>query len=641
MNRLPVFFRSGMSLFLLWMFLFLICRLFFLVFAGNWTDTFLLLEATFRGWQFDAAISAYLISLPYILLALANFIGRVKGQLMLIAKWFLIVVGVVVLFLTTADIPYYMHYGSRLNSAALLWKDNILFAAGMIAGEPKYFLFLIPLIVFITVYYVVIKRIFSGQSKANQSSKTIQISLFIAGAILIVIGMRGRIGEKTTLKTGAAYFSQDPFVNHYTLNPVFNFFYSLAEDLKGGPPLPDLASIDDAVEFTSNALAAGHLPSPVARNIVPDSAERRMNVVLVIMEGMSRFNMGKYNGPANITPVLDSLKKISWWFENFYTQGIHTHNGIFSTLYSYPALLRKHPMNNIPSQQYYSIPQVLHERDYQNIFFVTHDGQFDNVSGFLTGNGFDRVYSQDDFPSDKILSTLGVPDDYLFEFSIPAMNLIYATGKNFLCGFMTGSNHRPLIFPEWAHIDFTSKEEEYRMVEYADWSVGRFLKMASSQPWYDNTIFVFIADHGMSFGHTYDMPLSFHHSPFIIHAPGLGLKSESFDALCGQIDVLPTVMGLMNMRYVNNTFGIDVHKSSRPCIYFTADDKIGCIDKEHYFIHRLNGGETLFKYENLSFDDLLQNNPARADLLRKYAFSMLKTSEEINKKQLFSKQGIE
>ena len=171
-----------------------------------------------------------------------------------------------------------------------------------------------------------------------------------------------------------------------------------------------------------------------------------MNVVVVIMESMSRFNMGEYGGPQGITPNLDSLKKHSWWFENIFTQGIHTFNGIYSTLFSFPGLLKQHPMRKIPTHPFYSIPIILKENNYENLFFVTHDGQFDNTEGFLMANGFDKVYSNDDYPSEKNLSTLGVPDDYLFEFSIPKMNEIVAKEKNFFCGFINLSVNPASIF---------------------------------------------------------------------------------------------------------------------------------------------------------------------------------------------------
>ncbi|MFH1005786.1 MAG: LTA synthase family protein [Bacteroidota bacterium] len=378
--------------------------------------------------------------------------------------------------------------------------------------------------------------------------------------------------------------------------------------------------------------------SPIARKIIAQGEPKKMNLVLVIMERMSGFYMGKYDGPKNITPVLDSLKNISLWFENIFTQGTHTFSGIYSTLFSYPTLLKKHSMANIPSEKYYSMPQVLKEQGYRNLFFISHDGQFDNVQGFLTANCFDKVYTHDNYPSEKILSTLGVPDDYLFEYSIPKMNEVVSEGKNFFCGFMTSSNHEPFIFPEWAKINFKSSEDKFKIVEYADWSIGKFMKLASEQSWYNNTIFVFVADHGMTPKWVYEMPITFHHTPLIIYSPGMNLQPAIYDCLGSQMDIFPTVMDLMNFSYVNNTMGIDLLKEKHPYIYFTADDKIGCLDKEFYFIHQNNGIETLYRYENMKTDNYIEQYKTKTESMKTYAYSMLQTTQWIINNKKFGKQ---
>src|SRR5207253_1287974 len=99
---------------------------------------------------------------------------------------------------------------------------------------------------------------------------------------------------------------------------------------------------------------------------------------------------------------------------------------------------------------------------------------------------------------------------------------------------------------------------------------------------YKNTIFVFVADHGKEVAGAYDMPITYHHTPLIISAPGLNLPSRAYDYPGTQMDIFPTVMGLMNFSYQNNTLGIDLLKEKRLFAFFTADDKIGCTDKEYF-----------------------------------------------------------
>jgi phosphoglycerol transferase MdoB-like AlkP superfamily enzyme len=284
------------------------------------------------------------------------------------------------------------------------------------------------------------------------------------------------------------------------------------------------------------------------------------------------------------------------------------------------------------------MPLTLKNLGYHDLFFITHDGQFDNAEGFLRANGFDEVYTESDYPSEKALSTLGIPDDYMFEYSIPVLSKLSAEGKTFFCGYMTGSNHHPFIFPPWASIHFKGKNDGERMVEYCDWSIGKFLKLASKESWYNNTLFVFVADHGMAVNPVYDMPITYNHCPLIFFAPGLKLPPKTYDCMASQMDIFPTVMDLLSQSYTNNTMGIDLLKEKRPFAFFTADDKIGCTDKEYFFVHRNNGAESMYRYKNLETTDVLSQNKAKADSMRAYAYSMLQTAQWIVEKEKFCKK---
>jgi phosphoglycerol transferase MdoB-like AlkP superfamily enzyme len=605
-------------------------------------DCLLVLNSFFYGFRFDTCISCYILSLPFVLLSIGSIFHQSERILLTVAHYLIAVLYCIAFFICCADIPYFNHFSARLSTSSLLWMDSPTFMLKMIFGTFSYWIYLL---LFFVLCFLFVKRLNKAKSRRAQEfpteAKTFSLRsilyFFLFSAVLF-LGIRGRIAKKSPMVAGTAYFSDNNFLNQLGLNPVFTFMNSVIEDAKPENTRLNLMNDELAINNVKEYLNSGKIAdSPVARNITATGEPKKMNVVIVIMEGMSRFNMGEYGGPKNITPVLDSLKNISLWFDNMYTQGIHTFNGIYSTLFSYPSLLKKHTMKRIPSKQYYSMPEILRENNYQNLFFVTHDGQFDNIQGFLTANGFDNIFSQKDYPSEKVLSTLGVPDDYMFEYSIPKMNEIAAKGRNFFCGFMTASNHDPLVFPDWAKINFKSAEDRYRIIEYSDWSIGQFIKRASKESWFNNTIFVFVADHGSNRSQVYDMPLTYHHAPLIIYAPGLHVTPQSFDCFGGQMDIFPTIMGLMNLSYVNNTMGVDLLKEKRPYIYFTADDKIGCIDKDFYFIHRMNGNESLYRYKDQSTDNYLEQYKMRADSMRSYAYSMLQTAQSMVENEKFQK----
>jgi phosphoglycerol transferase MdoB-like AlkP superfamily enzyme len=290
-------------------------------------------------------------------------------------------------------------------------------------------------------------------------------------------------------------------------------------------------------------------------------------------------------------------------------------------------------MNTTTIRRFSGFSNIL--KEYESVYFTTHDDQFDNAGGFLIANGFKYIISQKDYPSAMVLSTLGVPDHSMFEYSIQKLNELSRSGKPFFSVFMTASDHGPYIIPP--DIDFKPKnnDKQKQIVEYADWSIKRFLQLASAQDWFRNTVFAFIADHGAyspvttHTPVTYDMPLSYHHTPLIIYAPYIITQPRQFDCLGGQIDVFPTVMGILNFPYINNTFGIDLLREKRPYMYFSADDKIGCLDRDFFYVFRTNGIETLYKYRDSDTKNYIMQYKSAADSMKAYAFSMLQSAQWI------------
>jgi phosphoglycerol transferase MdoB-like AlkP superfamily enzyme len=300
-------------------------------------------------------------------------------------------------------------------------------------------------------------------------------------------------------------------------------------------------------------------------------------------------------------------------------------------LFSYPALLAKHPMRNAVMKQYSGISQTLLNESYHTMYFTSHDGQFDNTEGFLYNNSFVKVYSQSDYPSKEILSTLGVPDHYLFSFSIKKIDEIYKASKLFFSVILTSSNHSPVIIPKNISFIPRSNNKYEQIVEYSDWAIGNFLREASNYEWFKNTVFVFTADHGGIVGTSpYDIPLSYNHIPLIIYAPHV-LAPKTFNEFGGQIDIYPILLDLLNIEYDNNTMGVNILKTPRPCMYFSADDKIACINNEYLYVYRVHGAESLYKYRNGDVKNYIDEEKFITDRLRNYAFSMLQTSQWIIK----------
>jgi phosphoglycerol transferase MdoB-like AlkP superfamily enzyme len=215
----------------------------------------------------------------------------------------------------------------------------------------------------------------------------------------------------------------------------------------------------------------------------------------------------------------------------------------------------------------------------------------------------------------------------MFEYSISHLNDLSRNDEPFLAVYMTASDHAPYIIPD--DISFSPRNGgiKQKIIEYADWSIGYFIESAKRQEWFENTLFVMVADHGSLVNSVYDMPLTYHHTPLIMYAPEMIGEPKFVDGFGGQIDIFPTIMGLLNISYVNNTMGIDLLKEHRPYIYFSADDKIGCLNDEFFYVIRTEGGESFYRYRNRDTKNYLELYPDTADSMKEYVYSMLQVSQ--------------
>lgn len=200
------------------------------------------------------------------------------------------------------------------------------------------------------------------------------------------------------------------------------------------------------------------------------------------------------------------------------------------------------------------LPTVLKQLGYDNMFFMTHEAQYDNMKAFFLTNGYKEIFSQESYPKDSVVNSFGVSDHFEFDFALQQLNNKAKRKQPFMATILTISNHPPYVVPEW--FKARTKDPETQIVEYADWAIGDFLRKARKRPWYKNTIFVIQADHGKMVGKSdVELPESYNHIPLIMFGPGI--KPMKYDGLGMQVDVMPTLLGLMGVSYNYDGFGVD------------------------------------------------------------------------------------
>ena len=580
-----------------------------------------------RGLWFDTVVACYILILPISVVLLAASVGWYQRGLRRFAVIWAGAFYTVVFAISASNIPYYAYFAKNINSSIFNWFSYADTTTGMILGERSWWIYIGMFLVVLTLYIWIINRWLAWSHKriASKPKGTPRWQYGLWSVLLIglcVFGIRGRIGYNP-IKISQSYYCNDPFLNQLGIAPAFNLLTSVLDDMRPENRELKLMPYDEAITQTRRLLSIeGQVDSAhvLARHIPADSVQRRPNIVVILMESMSGALLQTLGQQKRLTPTLDSLYGCSWAFTNFYSAGIHTNHGITATLYSFPALMKRNLMKGTVTPRRHGLPTVLKDLGYHNMFFMTHESQYDNMNAFLHTNGYDDVYAQEDYPSSERVNAFGVSDHYLFDFGLEKINEEAKKGKPWMATLLTISNHPPYMVPEW--FEAQSEKEELQIVEYSDWCIGNFLAKARQQNWYKNTLFVILADHGKIVGPIdSDLPESYNHIPLVIFGPGV--KAEKTDHLATQVDVMPTILGIMGVEYDFEGFGVNLLHQQRDMVFYTADDQVAARDQNRRFLHIPATGQTF--YEGC--------DKQHADDLQRYVFSMVQTAEYMQRQE--------
>jgi len=297
------------------------------------------------------------------------------------------------------------------------------------------------------------------------------------------------------------------------------------------------------------------------RIISAQGIEKHYNVMLVMMESMSAGYMGVYGNSKKLTPHLDALSKKSLFFSNFFATGTRTVRGMEAVMMSVPPTPGRSIVKRPDNHNMFGMGWVFLDKGYENKFIYAGHGYFDNMNEYFSHNGFE-VVDRLSFDEDEVQfsNVWGVCDEDLFAKSIKEADRSYAKGKPFFNFIMTTSNHRPYTYPE-GKIDIPSHSGRSGGVKYTDYAIDQFLKHASTKPWFDSTLFVFVADHNGGSAGKMALPLYRYKIPCLIYAPKL-IAPMQVDTLASQIDLAPTLFALMHWSYRSKFYGKDIMASS-------------------------------------------------------------------------------
>lgn len=293
------------------------------------------------------------------------------------------------------------------------------------------------------------------------------------------------------------------------------------------------------------------------RHIAVNQPETPLNVVLISVESLSADFLATFGNQQGITPNLDRLAKEGMLFTQLYATGTRTVRGLEALTLSVPPTPGQSIVKRPDNAELFSLGSVFTKKGYDVNYVYGGYGYFDNMNAFFGNNGY-RIVDRLAIPANRIPfeNIWGVADEALFDQALDEIDASFKKGRKSFTHVMTTSNHRPFTYPE-GRIDIPSHTGREGGVKYTDYAIGRFFDQARTKPWFRDTVFVVVADHCASSAGKTELPVARYHIPLIVYSPA-HIKPVKVDRLASQIDVGPTLLGLLNFDYETRFLGHDV-----------------------------------------------------------------------------------
>lgn len=517
--------------------------------AGQWAYVFGL------GLVYDLATLlcfAWPLLLPLWLLPRRWFNAR-SGRAAVGAICFVLLA--LLLFVAVAEVVFWEEFQTRFNFIAvdyLVYTNEVL---GNIQESYPLPALLGGLALAAVLVFVATRR--WRRSSADDSrlrDRTAFAGLWLLASVVAGLGLRSDLKEH----------SGNEYVNQLAGNGIYEFFaaarasalsyarfYRVLPGEQAFTELRRLLQTPDA-HFVSDD------PTDITRDIVADKPEQQLNVVLISVESLSAYFSGSYGASDSLTPQLDALAPQALQFDRLYASGTRTVRGLEALALSLPPTPGESIVKRPDNENLFSLAGVFNAKGYVSEFLYGGYGAFDNMNYFFGHNGYE-VRDRADIAPGRIhqANIWGVADEDLYSLALDEFDRLHAQGKPFFAHVMTTSNHRPYTFPT-GRVDAPQGKRE-SAVRYTDWAIGDLLRRARGKPWFDDTVFVITADHCASSGGIASLPLFRYHIPLWIYSPR-HVEPGRVDRLMSQIDVAPTVLGLLGMNYRSRFYGADLFR---------------------------------------------------------------------------------
>jgi phosphoglycerol transferase MdoB-like AlkP superfamily enzyme len=579
-----------------------------------------LLPSFWLGFRYDAKWISIILLPIAVLSVYPRFSPFFSEKNKKFWSYYLAITTLIVLFFFGADFGNFSYNHTRINASALNFAEDPLISFQMLWQSYPMVWLVTALVVAVFLLSKLFKHTHVLTTKRNLQENMIYKRRWHVGAIIFLLWCLFGIFSFHPIKWKDAFELNDNFKSYVALNPLQNFFTTLQlrkpsfDDAKAKEYFPLIA---DFLQFDSKNIT----DEDYSRDVLPNSKslESRPNIVLVICESFSMYKSSMSGNPLNTTPYFKQLCDSGIFFNRCFTPTFGTARGVFAIVTGIPDVqLSKFSTRNPEAIQQHTIINSF--EDYNKFYFLGGNSDFNNFDGLIKNINEVKIYQEGSFKS-KPLNVWGISDKNLF---LEAENVFNEQKKPFFAIVQTADNHRPYSIPP-EDTDFEKRMvdedtlhkygfeslQEFQSFCYTDYCFKTLIENAKKQSWFDNTIFVFVGDHGVEgetsaiYPNAWDKgSLSDEHVPLLFYAPQL-LTPQTHQEVVSQIDLLPTLAGMLHQPYTNTTLGRDVlnskNKMDAAFIIHHDEGNIGIVTNDYYFVKNLRINKEMLMPVNSDF----------------------------------------
>lgn len=547
------------------------------------TPTSTFVEAFFNGLRFDLRLVVYLL-IPLLLAVLSARAMRWRG---LFRAW-LTIASSVVLLCGLMEMDFYREFHQRLNGLVFQY----------VKEDPKTVLSMIwygyPVVRYLLAWAFVtwlLSLVFKGFDRLTRPRAAgpanvgrsvapwyARVGVFVVILLIAVVAARGTLRQGPPLRWGDAYTTDSNFANQLGLNGSLTLIAAaksrMSEDRdniwKATLPQDQAQTTVRDMLLTPHDTLVDDDTAAVRRNFQPPQGNTLpiKNVVVILMESFAGHSVGALGAEGSITPYFDKLAQEGLLFDHFFSSGTHTHQGMFATMGCFPNLPGFEYLMQTPegSHKLSGLPEMLSAaRGYDDVYVYNGDFAWDNQSGFFSNQGMTTFIGRNDYVNPVFSDpTWGVSDQDMFNRGNEELAKRGAAGKPFYALLQTLSNHVPYALPAELPVDKVtgrgSLDLHLTAMRYSDWALGQFFEKARKEPYFKETLFIVLGDHG--FGNEQqitEMDLGRFNIPLLLIGPGIQEKFGKVNHTVGsQPDVVPTIMGRLGGASQHQCWGRDL-----------------------------------------------------------------------------------